>query len=43
MTSRYRALRLGLGVALAMAVVVGWQLFIPYLYKKMGWAMPGTA
>ena len=29
-------------MALAMAVVVGWQLFIPYLYKKMGWAMPGS-
>lgn len=34
--------RLIIGMALAMAVVVGWQLFIPYLYKKMGWAMPGT-
>ena len=29
-------------MALAMAVVVGWQLFIPYLYRTMGWAMPGT-
>ena len=28
-------------MALAMAVVVGWQLFVPLLYKKMGWAMPG--
>ena len=34
--------RLIIGMAVAMAVVVGWQLFIPYLYKSMGWAMPGT-
>jgi YidC/Oxa1 family membrane protein insertase len=34
--------RLIVGMALAMAVVVGWQFFVPYLYKKMGWAMPGT-
>jgi hypothetical protein len=34
--------RLIVGMALAMAVVLGWQFFVPYLYKKMGWAMPGT-
>lgn len=28
-------------MALAMAVVIGWQLFVPWLYKRMGWRMPG--
>jgi YidC/Oxa1 family membrane protein insertase len=34
--------RLIIGMALAMAVVIGWQVFIPFLYRKMGWQMPGT-
>ena len=29
-------------MALAMAVVVGWQYGISFVYKQMGWAMPGT-
>ena len=35
---------LGMGLVLIalLAVVVGWQLLIPFVYKKMGWAMPGT-
>jgi YidC/Oxa1 family membrane protein insertase len=35
--------RLIVGMALAMAVVVGWQFFVPLLYKKMGWQLPSQS
>jgi YidC/Oxa1 family membrane protein insertase len=34
------ARRVIVGMALAMAVVIGWQLFVPWLYKRMGWRVP---